>query len=367
MIPFLSFDYQDALYRKELIDAMTEVLDSKWYIMGNRLQKFEENYAKFNDTQFALGVANGLDAITIALKVLGIKEGDEVIVPSNTYIATWIAASSLGAIPIPVEPDERTYNINPKLIEAAITEKTKAIIPVHLYGQACNMTEILEIAKKHNLFVVEDNAQAHLATWENKITGSFGDINATSFYPGKNLGALGDAGAITTNSEDLFKDARTYRNYGSNIKYHNEVIGVNSRLDELQAAVLDVKLPFLKELTDQRIAAAHHYNELLKDIPEVTIPFCEEKATHVYHVYAILIKDRDQLQKYLGEKQIGTLIHYPIPAHLQKAYAHLNYKQGDYPIAERIAKEILSLPMFPGITNEQIEYVCNSIKEYYAR
>jgi len=365
MIPFLSFDYQDKLYREQLIEAMTRVLDSKWYIMGNELNAFEKEYASLHQTKYSLGVANGLDALIISLHALGVKEGDEVIVPSNTYIASWLAVSALGAILIPVEPDEKTYNINPNLIEAKITSKTKAILPVHLYGQPCDMTAIMEIAKKYKLAVVEDNAQSHLALWDNKITGSFGDINATSFYPGKNLGALGDGGGITTDSEELYLKAKSYRNYGSEKKYYNEIKGINSRLDELHAAVLRVKLPYLDELTKNRQEIANKYNQLLANCNAVKIPYVSDKATHVYHLYVLMCEKRDELQAYLQSKGIGTLIHYPIPPHLQQAYKELNYKEGDFPIAEYIAKSCLSLPNYPGITDAQIEEVCTAILSFY--
>lgn len=365
MIPFLSFDYQDNLYRDQLIGAMTSVLDSKWYVMGKNLAEFERKYAALHHVKHSVGVANGLDAITISLKALGIKEGDEVIVPSNTYIATWLSPSYLGAKPVPVEPHPDTYNIAPKNIEKAITKKTKAIIPVHLYGQACDMDQIMKIARKYNLGVVEDNAQAHLATWKGKLTGSFGDVNATSFYPGKNLGALGDGGAITTDSDEIAHFVKVYRNYGSQEKYYNEIIGVNSRLDELHAAVLNVKLPYLRQLSDERVKIAEQYNALLKDLRQVKIPYTHPDATHVYHLYVILVENREKLQEFLAKKNIGTLIHYPVPPHLQQAYKDLGYKKGNFPIAEEIAEKCLSLPMFPGLKEEQINEVCTRIKEFY--
>lgn len=366
-IPFLSFDYQDKLYRKNLVDAFEEVLDSKWYVMGRELQIFENSYAQLNQVNYSLGVANGLDALIIALHCLGVGDGDEVIVPSNTYIATWLAVSSVGAIPVPVEPDESTFNINPNLIEEKITPRTKAIIPVHLYGQPCQMSEIINIASKHNLFVVEDNAQAHLATWDDVLTGSFGHINATSFYPGKNFGALGDGGGLTTNSKELYLKAKIYRNYGSEKKYFNEVKGINSRLDEVQAAFLNVKLPFLSSLTDSRKKLAQYYDVLFNGFDRIITPKVKHGASHVYHLYVILSEERDELQEYLQQKGIGTMIHYPIPPHLQKAYRELNYKTGDFPIAERIANTCLSLPLYPGMTELQIEEVVGCIKKFYGR
>lgn len=367
MIPFLSFNYQDSLYREQLIEAMTNVLDSKWYIMGNYLDKFEKEYAEFHGVNFALGVANGLDALIISLKVLEIGVGDEVIVPSNTYIASWLSVSAVGATPVPVEPETGSYNIDPELIEAAITKNTKAILPVHLYGQSCNMSRIMEIADKYKLFVIEDNAQAHMSRWNGKMTGTFGHINATSFYPGKNFGALGDGGGLTTNDENLYNAAKTYRNYGSDKKYYNQVKGVNSRLDELHAAVLSVKIKYLEELTERRRYIANMYNELLQDCKELQLPYTCKGAEHVFHLYVICCENRDELQEHLSKNNIGTLIHYPVPPHLQKAYKELGYKEGDFPKAERIAKTCLSLPMYPGLLDSEIEVVCNVIKAFYKK
>jgi dTDP-4-amino-4,6-dideoxygalactose transaminase len=367
MIPFLSFDYQDKLYRKQIIDAMTKVLDSKWYVMGKELIEFENAYAKLHDVNYSIGVANGLDALIISLHALGVGSGDEVIVPSNTYIASWLAVSAVGATPIPVEPDEVSYNINPELIEKSITSRTKAIMPVHLYGQSCNMSRIMEIAEKHKLYVVEDNAQAHLAKWDGKFTGTFGHINATSFYPGKNLGAIGDGGGITTNDETLYNKSRTYRNYGSNKKYYNEIKGVNSRLDELQAAILNIKLPYLNQLTEERKVIAKKYDSLLKDCDSIQIPIVSEKAEHVYHLYVILSDKRDELQQYLKENNIDCLIHYPVPPHLQQAYTDAGYKKGDFPIAEKIAEQCLSIPLYPGMKEDDICYVAKNITEFFKK
>ena len=365
MIPFLSFDYQDKLYRTELIAAMTKVLDSKWYILGKELEAFEQEYAALHEVKHAIGVANGLDALIIALKVLGIKEGDEVIVPSNTYIATWLAVSQLGAIPVPVEPNMQTYNIDPDLIESHITAKTKAILPVHLYGQPCDMIRIMEISNKHGLYVVEDNAQAHLAKWNGKLTGTVGNINATCFYPGKNLGAIGDGGGLTTQDDALAIEAKVFRNYGSEKKYYNKIKGLNSRLDELQAAILRIKLPHLDSLTESRKAIAQRYAELLSDCTAIILPFVNPKADHVYHLYVIQCERRDKLQQYLSANGVGTMIHYPVPPHLQEAYQSLGYQQGDFPLAEQLAKTCLSLPLFPGMTDEQIVFVVNRIKQFF--
>lgn len=347
--------------------AFEQFFDKSWYILGTAVQDFEAAYAQFNQTKAAVGVSNGLDALHIALKCLGVGAGDEVLVPSNTYIATFLAVSYVGATPVPVEPDIRTYNINPDLLEAAITPKTKAIIPVHLYGQACNMTAIMAVAEKHGLKVIEDNAQAHGATWNNQLTGSFGHINATSFYPGKNLGALGDAGAVTTNDEVLAEKAKVLRNYGSQKKYYNEEIGFNMRLDECQAAFLLVKLKRIKQWTAMRQQVAAWYDEYLQDCTAVVTPSKDSAATHVYHLYVIRTTQRDALQKHLTEQGIGTLIHYPIPPHLQRPYEFLNHKKGDFPIAEEIANTCLSLPLWPGLSKNQIELITGVIKDFYLK
>ena len=366
-VPFLSFTPQNQAVRTPVLEAMTRVFDSQWYVLGEAVKQFEAEYASFSTTAECIGVANGLDALHLALKALDVKEGDEVIVPSNTYIATWLAISYVGATPIPVEPNPTTYNLDPALLEAAITPRTRAIMPVHLYGQACEMGAIMAIAKRHNLYVVEDNAQSQGATFEGGITGSFGHINATSFYPGKNLGALGDGGAVTTNDADLAKRLRTLRNYGSQQKYYNEVIGYNSRLDELQAAVLSAKLPHLMEWTGQRQEVAALYNEQLAGIPSLQLPVVAAGASHVYHLYVVRTNRRDALQQYLTEQGIGTLIHYPIPPHLQQAYQFMNFKAGDFPIAEELATTCLSLPMWPGMTAEHVETVSQHIRTFLSR
>lgn len=366
-IPFLSFEYTNKIIKPETIIAFEKYFDKGLYILGDGVKQFEKEYALFNETAHAVGVSNGLDALHISLKVLGIEPGDEVIVPSNTYIATVLAVSYVGAKPVFVEPNPRTYNIDVFRIESAITAKTKAIIPVHLYGQACEMNKIKTIADKYGLYVIEDNAQAHGARYDGKLTGSWGHINATSFYPGKNLGALGDAGAVTTSNADLSKKATILRNYGSEKKYFNEVIGFNMRLDECQAVFLSVKLKYLNEWTFQRQQIAAWYNEALTNIGDLVLPIVTENATHVYHLYVIRTKQREELQKYLTEKGIGTLIHYPIPPHLQRSYDFLNLKKGDFPIAEEIANTCLSLPIWPGLDKNQIEMIAGIIKEFYLR
>jgi len=306
-----------------------------------------------------------LDAIIIALKTLNIGKGDSVIVPSNTYIATWLAVSYVGAEIIPVEPHPKTYNIDPTKIESAIQSNTKVIIPVHLYGQICEMDKIMAIAQKYNLFVIEDNAQAQGTYFKGKISGSWGHINATSFYPGKNLGALGDAGAITTNDEHLAQKAKTIRNYGSQKKYYNEVKGINSRLDELQAAFLKVKLKYLDEWNKERNQIAQWYYDYLKEIDEIILPTIHPDATSNYHLFVIRTPKRNELQEYLHQHQIGTLIHYPVPPHLQEAYKELGYKKGAFPIAEEIADTCLSLPMYPGLSKENVEYIAQTIKNFF--
>jgi dTDP-4-amino-4,6-dideoxygalactose transaminase len=363
-IPFLSFRKMNADVKAETLDSFGQFFDSGWYILGEQVKRFEKEYAAFNHTSHCVGLANGLDALIIALRTLNIGEGDEVIVPSNTYIASWLAVSYVGATPVPVEPRIETYNIDPELIQAKITPKTKAIMPVHLFGQSCEMDAIMQIAGKHNLFVVEDNAQSQGATYNNKLTGSFGDINGTSFYPGKNLGAYGDAGAVTTNNEALAIRAGVIRNYGSHKKYYNEELGVNSRLDEVQAGFLSVKLKHLADWNTERIRIADKYQTLLQDTKDLILPKLAEGATSVYHLFVIRTSKRDELQKHLETTGVGTLIHYPVPPHLQKAYASIGLKKGDFPLAETIAETSLSIPMYPGLTNEEIEYVCAQIKSF---
>lgn len=352
--------------RSEILNAFEAFYDANNFILGKSVENFETEFATFCKSKYCVGVSNGLDALHICLKVLNIGKGDEVIVPSNTFIATVLAISYVGATPIFVEPSISTFNIDPTKIEEKISKRTKAIIPVHLYGQACQMVEILEIAKKHKLFVVEDNAQAQGATCNGQITGSWGDINGTSFYPGKNLGALGDAGAITTNNESYKKIAKMFRNYGSEVKYHNEVVGFNHRLDELHATLLSIKLKKLNEWNIERQRVANWYFERLNSLDQVNLPFISPNSTHVFHLFVILSKRRNELMDYLKRQGIGTLIHYPIPPHLQKAYAHLGFHIGDFPISEEIANTCLSLPIYPGIKEVEVDYIAEKIKFFYA-
>lgn len=364
-IPFLNFEPAHTLIRAEMEKAFLSVYDSHWYIMGKHLQKFEEEYATFNHTKYAIGMSNGLDALYLALKALGIGKGDEVIMPSNTFIATVMATSFTGATPVFVEPDPQTYLIDPSKIEEKINPNTKVIIPVHLYGQICAMDQVMDIARKHGLFVIEDNAQAHGAAYNGKLAGSFGDINATSFYPGKNLGALGDAGACTTDNPEFAESLRVFRNYGSNEKYVHKVEGHNMRLDELQAALLSVKLAKLDAWTEQRRKIAAQYDQVLNGIGDLILPKTADKATHVYHLYVVRTKHRAELQDFLQAKGVGTLIHYPTPPHLQQAYQHLGYKKGDFPIAEDLADTVVSLPIWPGLKESDITYIAACISEFF--
>ncbi|MGL5367716.1 MAG: DegT/DnrJ/EryC1/StrS family aminotransferase [Cetobacterium somerae] len=344
-------------YEKKAID----VLRNGWYVLGNEVKEFEKEFANYIGTKYSVGLDNGLNALVIAFRELGIGAGDEVIVQANTYIASVMGITMNGATPVFVEPDEY-FNIDAERIEAAITEKTKAICVVHLYGQASNMDKIMEIAKKYNLYVVEDCAQSHGADFNGKRTGTFG-IGCFSFYPSKNLGCFGDGGAITTNDEKLDRDFRVLRNYGSEKRYYNEVVGYNSRLDELQAGLLRVKLSHLNELTEEREKIANRYLAEIKN-SKVELPKVREGATSVWHLFVVKTDERDNLQKYLESNGIGTVIHYPIPPHLSKAYEYLGYKKGDFPITERYAETVLSLPLYNGMTDEEQKYVIEVINRY---
>ena len=361
--PFVSFLPMEKELEKELRDAFDRVFTRSWYIEGVEDENFEKAFAEYCDRKYCVGVGNGLDALVLALKALGIGAGDEVIVPANTYIATALAVTYVGAQVVLVEPDIRTFNIDPSKIEAAITEKTKAIMPVHLYGQACDMDSIMEIARRHHLYVVEDCAQAHGATYKGQKVSTVGDAAGFSFYPGKNLGALGDAGATVTNDEELAKKVRALGNYGSDYKYHHIYQGNNSRLDELQAAFLAAKLPSLEKMNEERRRIANRYLEGIKN-PEVTLPFVPDACVPVWHIFGIRTNRRDELEKWLNEHEIGTNKHYPIPIHLQECYKDLGFKEGDFPIAEEISKTELSLPLFYGMTEEQIQFVIDTINEF---
>lgn len=362
-VPFVTFKPLEKELDKDLRDAFERVYNRSWYIEGVEDETFEKAFAEYCESKYCVGVGNGLDSLFLALKAMGIKEGDEVIVPSNTYIATALAVTYTGATPIFVEPDIRTFNIDPTKIEAAITDKTKVIMPVHLYGQACDMDPIMEVAKKYNLYVVEDCAQAHGAKYKGKVIGSFGDAAGFSFYPGKNLGALGDAGATVTNNEELAKKVRALGNYGSDYKYHHIYQGNNSRLDELQAAFLAAKLPHLNKVNAERRKIAQKYLDGINN-PEIILPFVPEYAEPVWHIFGIRCNRRDELEKFLNDAGISTNKHYPIPMHLQGCYADLGFKKGDYPIAEEISETELSIPMYYGMTDEEVQYVIDRMNEF---
>ena len=364
-IPFLNFNVMHDSIQSDLLNAASSVIQSGWFVNGTEVTTFENAWAKFVGTNMCVGVNSGLDALELTLRAAGIGQGDEVIVPSNTYIATALAASHVGAKPVFVEPVPSTHLIDVDRIDDAITERTRAIIPVHLYGQAVDMPAVMTLAKKHDLFVVEDNAQAHGSTWDGQRTGSFGHANATSFYPGKNLGALGDAGAVTTNDSELARQIRMLRNYGSEVKYHNEALGYNKRLDEMQAAFLSVKLKHLESWIVLRQAIAHQYLDGLQGVGDLILPVTEAGATHVYHLFVIQTNYRDALAKFLTENGIGTLIHYPIPPHLQRCYADLGHIRGDFPISEDLANTVLSLPIWPGMTPVQINEVVCKIQDFF--
>lgn len=363
-IPFVSFLPMEKELDAEIRDAFERVYQRSWYIEGVEDENFEKAFAQYCTRKYCIGVGNGLDALMLALKAMDIGPGDEVIIPSNTYIATALAVTYVGADVIFVEPDIRTFNIDASKIEQAITKKTKAIMPVHLYGQPCDMEAIMEIAKKYHLYVIEDCAQAHGATYKGQKIGSFGNAAGFSFYPGKNLGALGDAGATVTDDEDLANRIRALGNYGSDYKYHHIYLGNNSRLDEMQAAFLAAKLPHLDKINEERRRIAQMYLEGIKN-PEVVLPYVIEGAIPVWHIFGVRCQRRDALEKWLNENGIGTNKHYPIPMHLQECYKDLGYKNGDFPIAEEISKTELSLPLFYGMTDEQVTFVIEKINEFH--
>lgn len=362
-VPFLDlratyFELQD-----EIDAAVKQVMSSGAFILGKEVDLFEQEFASFLGVKHCIGVGNGLDALHLALRALEIGPGDEVLVPSNTYIATWLAVSYAGATPVPIEPDARTYNMSPELMEAAITPRTKAIMPVHLYGQAADMDPILEIARRHKLYVVEDAAQAQGARYKGVRVGGLGDVAGWSFYPGKNLGAFGDGGAITTNSDEIADRVRVLRNYGSRVKYYNESLGFNTRLDSMQAAVLRIKLRKLDEWNGRRSAVAARYLDALKDTGLV-LPHVPSWADPVFHLFVVRTERRDEFMDFLKARGIGTLIHYPVPPHLQQAYAQLGWKEGSLPLTEQIHREVVSLPMGPHIGAHEVEAVIQAILEF---
>jgi dTDP-4-amino-4,6-dideoxygalactose transaminase len=365
-VPFLDLTAPYKELQGELDAAYRRVMESGWFILGEEIDAFEHEFAAYCRAKHCIGVGNGLDALHIILRAFQIGEGDEVIVPANTFIATWLAISYAGAKPVPVEPDPRTYNLDPNRVEAAITSKTKAIMPVHLYGQPADMDAFMSIAEKHNLKVIEDAAQAHGAQYKGRMSGSLAHAAGFSFYPGKNLGALGDAGAIVTNDDILAEQVRMLRNYGSKVKYYHDVKGYNSRLDEMQAAFLRAKLIHLDEWNKRREKIASYYLHNLADLPDLALPYFPDCASPVWHIFPIQFPKRDNLQQFLKSKGVDTLIHYPVPPHLSKAYAELGIPRGSFPITEAIASSELSLPMGPHLSLDQAEYVLNMIREYFS-
>ncbi|MBI4915350.1 MAG: DegT/DnrJ/EryC1/StrS family aminotransferase [Acidobacteria bacterium] len=361
-VPFLDVGAGYAELRAELDAAYHRVMDSGWYILGEEVEAFEREWAAFCGVTHCVGVGNGLEALHLVLRAWGIGEGDEVIVPSNTYIATWLAVSYAGATPVPVEPNEGTYDIDPARIEAAVSDRTRAILPVHLYGQTADMDPINEIAARHGLKVLEDAAQAHGARYKGRRAGSLGHAAGWSFYPGKNLGAFGDAGAVTTDDAELADRVRVLRNYGSRVKYLNEVKGFNSRLDPLQAALLRVKLGHLDEWNARRAAIAVRYLEGLRDIPELRLPRVPAWAEPIWHQFVVRHPRRDALQATLTAQGVGTMIHYPVPPHLSTAYAELGMTPGAYPIAEALANTVLSLPIGPHLGRDAAEAVVGTVR-----
>lgn len=362
-IPFVSFLPMENELDYYLKESFSRVFSSSWYIDGKEDKNFEKAFAEYCTTKYCVGVGNGLDALILALKALNVGDGDEVIVPSNTYIASALAVTYVGAVPIFVEPDIRTFNINPNLIEEKITEKTKIIMVVHLYGQACDMDQILRIANKHSLYVLEDCAQAHGATYKNKKVGSFGEVAGFSFYPGKNLGALGDAGATLTSNIKIAEKVRALGNYGSDFKYHHIYKGINSRLDELQAAFLSAKLPYLDRMNDDRKRIANRYLSEINN-PKIILPYVLPECESVWHIFGIRCNQRDLLEKHLNSRGIGTNKHYPIPIHLQDCYKDLGIMKGELPISELISETELSIPIYYGMTDVEIRYVIDTINDF---
>lgn len=362
-VPFLDLKAAHAELKTELLDACSRVLESGWFILGDEVKAFENEFADYCGTKHCIGVGNGLDGLHLALRAMGIGPGDEVIVPANTYIASWLAISQSGATPIPVEPNERSYNLDPQRLESAITSRTKAIMPVHLYGQPADMDPIASIASQYGLQVLEDASQAHGALYKSKKVGTLGDVAAFSLFPGKNLGALGDAGLVLTNSDELASQIRRLRNYGSEVKYYNQVQGYNSRLDEMQAALLRVKLKKLDEWNERRKARAAYYLQTL-ECPDLTLPYVPQWADPVWHLFVVRHPRRDDLQHHLEKAGVGTIIHYPLPPHLQEAYASDGYAKGDFPITESMADELLSIPIGPHLSEAEAEYVADQISAF---
>jgi len=364
-VPFLDLKAQIPQIREDIEERFSRIIDNTAFVCGREVKEFEERFAGLHDVKYCVGSSSGTDGNHLALLCCGIGAGDEVIVPVYTFIATAEGISHSKAEPVFVEVDESTFNIDINKIEEKITSRTKAINPVHLFGQPSDMDRIREIAEKHDILVIEDSAQAHCADYRGKRVGGIGNVASWSFYPGKNLGAWGEAGALTTNDEEIYRKALKLRDHGSEKKYYHDLIGFNYRMSEFQAAVLNVKMGHIEEWTEKRRLNAYRYNQRLGEIDSVIIPAVLDGVRHVYHLYVIRAKERDKLQAYLKENGIGTGLHYPFPLHLTGAYSHLGYKKGDFPMAEKLADEILSLPMYAELTEEQIDYVCEKIKDFY--
>ena len=365
IINFVDLKRQYEEIKTEVDSAVKRVISSSQFILGEECRKFEEEFAQFIGVKYAVGVGNGLSALELGMRALGIGEGDEVITPANSYIASTSAIFFTGAKPVLVDCLEDTFNIDIRKAEKLITKKTKAIMPVHLYGQIADMSSILKLARKYKLYIIEDACQAHGALLKNKSAGSFGDIAAFSFYPGKNLGAYGDGGMVVTNKKSIAEKIRILSNYGQKEKYNHLLLGWNSRLDNIQAAILRVKLRKLMEWNNKRLKNAKLYNKYLQNTPVIT-PEIFPNYKHIFHLYVIKSRKRNKLAKYLSSKGISTVIHYPLPIHLQPASKYLGYKKGDFPITEKLASQILSLPMFPELTQSEIKYICEQIKSFYS-
>jgi dTDP-4-amino-4,6-dideoxygalactose transaminase len=365
-VPFLDLKTHHALLLEEINSAIWQVIDSGAFAGGPFVARFEQDFAAFCNSRHAVGVASGTDALWFALLAMGVGPGDEVITVPNSFMATAEAITYCGATPVFVDVDERTYTMDPEQLDLAVTSRTKALIPVHLFGQPADMDPILEFARAHGLFVIEDAAQAHGGVYKGRKVGTLGDAACFSFYPGKNLGAFGEAGAVVTNSDHLDKKIRILRDHGQIQKYYHSMIGWNGRMDGIQGAVLQIKLRYLEKGNGLRRSHAEHYDAALREIDEIVTPFCLAHVTPVYHIYAIRIQERDSVMRSLADKGIGTGIHYPVPIHLQEAYKELGYGRGSFPIAEKCAEEFLSLPMFPELTREQLDYVVRQVKESVA-
>jgi len=364
-VPFLDLKAQLPQIRAEIEERFSAIIENTAFICGKEVREFETAFSKLHGARYGVGLSSGTHGNHLALLCCGVNQGDEVILPVNTFIATAEAITYSGAIPVFVDVEETTFNIDVNKIEEKITPRTKAINPVHLFGQPADLEPIIEIAKNNNLFVIEDAAQAHLAEYDKRRVGGIGEIASWSFYPGKNLGAWGEAGALTTNNEEVYQKAKKLRDHGAERKYNHELVGFNYRMAEFQAAVLNVKMKYIENWTEMRRINAGKYNKVLKDIEQVVTPSELGGAKHVYHLYVVRVRDRSRLQMYLSENGVGTGLHYPVPLHLTQAYAHLGHQKGDFPVAERLAEEILSLPMYPELSEEQIECVGDQIKAFY--